>query len=341
MRETRTAEKLTLGSGPAAHLAVKVNTDDLGALQLPRDTSHDVDGVGTTDTTSDHTETTGVGGVGVGTDHHETRHGVVLKNDLVDNTGSWLPETDTVLSQSEAIDSGQSTKSNSRKNKSTRRKTHLGAGRSQEVVDLLVNADSPRQVLLTTNLSLDQVVAVDRGRNGSGRQTSGHELQESHLGGGILASNTLCSRKGKCTVGSQDNRKRMLLRGRRKGTHVWAEPQVGDTTLDLSLTSVIQVTVNDLLGEGERAVEPVCGFNDAGCEKKEMGRVDKQARKEGGKRRRRFKVRHSFKDEITNSVRTGQGDRLWSQSPSACSRPREEREETGGSHGKLTSHGQS
>jgi hypothetical protein len=40
-------------------------------------------------------------------------------------------------------------------------------------------------------LSLNQVVAVDGGGDGNGGETSRHELKESHLGGGILASNSL------------------------------------------------------------------------------------------------------------------------------------------------------
>jgi hypothetical protein len=89
--------RLTLGGSPTAHLSVKVHSDNLGALQLPGKTGHDVDGIGTTDTTGDHTETSGVGGVRVGTDHHQTGNSVVLEDDLVDNTRTGLPETDSVL----------------------------------------------------------------------------------------------------------------------------------------------------------------------------------------------------------------------------------------------------
>lgn len=74
-----------------------MHSNDLGALQLPRDPGHDVDGVGTTDTTGDHTETSGVGSVRVGPDHHQTGDGVVFENDLVDNSRTWFPEPDAVL----------------------------------------------------------------------------------------------------------------------------------------------------------------------------------------------------------------------------------------------------
>jgi hypothetical protein len=38
-------------------------------------------------------------------------------------------------------------------------------------------------------------------------------------------------------------------------THVGAKLEVRDTTLDLLLVGVVEVTVDDLLGEGEGAVE--------------------------------------------------------------------------------------
>jgi hypothetical protein len=86
-----------------------VNSDNLGALQLPRKTGHDIDGIGSTDTTSDHTETTGVRGVRIGTDHHQTWNGVVFEDDLVDNTRTGLPESDSVLDKAQRM-AGQYTR---------------------------------------------------------------------------------------------------------------------------------------------------------------------------------------------------------------------------------------
>jgi hypothetical protein len=40
-------------------------------------------------------------------------------------------------------------------------------------------------------LSLNQVIAVNGGGDGDGGETSRHELEESHLRGSILASNSL------------------------------------------------------------------------------------------------------------------------------------------------------
>lgn len=97
---------------------------------------------------------------------------------------------------------------------------------SATYVDLLVDVDSTGKILGTANLGLNQVVAVDGGRVGNGRHASRHELENGHLGGGILASNA-----------------------------VGAELEVGNTTLNLLLVGVVQVRVKNLLGVCEGAVE--------------------------------------------------------------------------------------
>ena len=87
----------TLGGSPATNLARQVNLDNLGALQLPGDTRHDINRIRTTDTASDHAETAGVGGMRVGTDQETAGEGIVLEDNLVDDTGAWPPETEAVL----------------------------------------------------------------------------------------------------------------------------------------------------------------------------------------------------------------------------------------------------
>lgn len=82
-QDTSDLEDDILGSGPSVHLSVEVDTDNLGGFEFPRDVGHDINSVGSSDTTSDHTETTSVGGVGIGTNHHETGNSVVFENDLV------------------------------------------------------------------------------------------------------------------------------------------------------------------------------------------------------------------------------------------------------------------
>jgi hypothetical protein len=181
-------------------------------------TYHDINGISTTDTNTSHTETTlsklvsrcssiiknncrrtyTVGSVRIGTDEETTRESVVLEQNLVDDTRAGLPETNVVL----------------------------GASRGKEVVDLLVDADGAVKILLTTDLSLDQVIAVDGGRVGDLVHAGAHELKDSHLGGGILASNA-----------------------------IRAKLEVRATTLDLLAMRIVQVRVENLLGIGQGTVE--------------------------------------------------------------------------------------
>ena len=87
----------TLGCRPAANLTGKVDLDDLGALQLPRNAGHNVYSVGTTDTASDHTKTASVGGMRVCTDHKTTGECVIFKDNLVNDAGAWPPEAKAIL----------------------------------------------------------------------------------------------------------------------------------------------------------------------------------------------------------------------------------------------------
>ena len=87
----------TLGSSPAVELASEVNTDDLRALQFPRKTSHDVDSIGTTNTASNHTETTSIRSMRICADHQTTGERIVFEDDLVDDSRAGFPETETVL----------------------------------------------------------------------------------------------------------------------------------------------------------------------------------------------------------------------------------------------------
>lgn len=188
----------TLGTGPSGKLTGKLNTNDLRCLELPGETSHDIDGISTTNTNSGHTETTGVGGVRVSTDHKTTGESVVLHDNLVDDTRAGLPETNVVL----------------------------GARGGKEVVNLLVDVLSSCKILLTTNLGLNQVVTVDGGGGSDRGHTCRHELQNGHLGGGILASNA-----------------------------VRAELEIRGTTLNLLSVGVVKMRVENLLGIGQGTVK--------------------------------------------------------------------------------------
>ena len=61
-----------------------------------------------------------------------------------------------------------------------------GGDRLEEVVDLVVALDRGQQVGLGVDPGLDEVVAVDGGRDLGLVEAGGHELEEGHLGGGVL-----------------------------------------------------------------------------------------------------------------------------------------------------------
>lgn len=69
--------------------------------------------------------------------------------------------------------------------------TVLGSASGKEVVNLLVGLNGTSKILGSSGLGLNEMVAVHGGGDGNGGETSRHELEESHLGGSILASNSL------------------------------------------------------------------------------------------------------------------------------------------------------
>lgn len=103
IRDTHTVEAHTLRGSPARELASEVDTDDLRALQLPGKVSHDINGISATNTASNHAETTSVRSMRVGTNHQTTRECVVLKDNLVDDTRTRTPETETVLRTNDSL----------------------------------------------------------------------------------------------------------------------------------------------------------------------------------------------------------------------------------------------
>ena len=102
----------------------------------------------------------------------------------------------------------------------------LGARCGKEVINLLVDVNRTGKILSSANLCLNQMITVDSGRIRDGGHASGHELKNSHLSSGILASYT-----------------------------IWSELEVGDTSLELLVMRVVEMGVEDLLGVHERAIE--------------------------------------------------------------------------------------
>lgn len=53
-----------------------------GTLELPRDSSHDIHSISSTHSNTDGTQATAIGSVGVCTNQHHSRIGIVLQDDL-------------------------------------------------------------------------------------------------------------------------------------------------------------------------------------------------------------------------------------------------------------------
>lgn len=60
-------------------LARELDANDLGALELPRNVGHDIDGISAADTNADTAQTAAVGRVRVSANHQQTRVNVVLR----------------------------------------------------------------------------------------------------------------------------------------------------------------------------------------------------------------------------------------------------------------------
>ena len=105
----------------------------------------------------------GIRSVRIRPDHKSTRKRVVLKNNLVDNPRTRSPETNVVF----------------------------GTRGGQEIVHFLIDVLRTSQVLISPNLSLNEMVAMDRCWSRNRWHTSRHELQDCHLGGRVLASHSI------------------------------------------------------------------------------------------------------------------------------------------------------
>jgi len=108
------------------------------------------------------------------------------------------------------------------------------SGGLQEVIDLAVFVDRFLQVGRSTGACLDQVVAVDGGRHRDGGAAGLHELEEGALAEHVLEDDA---------VGAQ---KELRLAG-----------------LELLIFRVVEVAVENLVGERERAVEALADDREA------------------------------------------------------------------------------
>lgn len=96
----------------------------------------------------------------------------------------------------------------------------------EEVVDFPVLVIGAGEVLLAADLGLDEVVAMDRAGHGGLAAARGHELEQRHL-------------------------RRRVLHGHAVRTQV----QVALAADDLLRRGLVQVSVDDLLGQRQRTVQ--------------------------------------------------------------------------------------
>ena len=102
---------------------------------------------------------------------------------------------------------------------------YFALDRPEELVDLGVDVEREAEVDVGSGLGQDEVVAVDGRGDGDLGETGRHELQEGHLGGGVL-----------------------------HGHPVGAEVGVAAAPLHLLALGVDQVVDEDLLGQRQRPV---------------------------------------------------------------------------------------
>ena len=124
-----------------------------GVEHLPRQPGDDLDGVGAADPHRAGSETAGVGCVRVGADDQLAGERIVLQHNLVDDPGARPPEAQAIF----------------------------GRRRTQKVVDLLVLGEGFPQIRGALDPRLDQVVAVNGGRNSDFFPPGLHELQQPRL----------------------------------------------------------------------------------------------------------------------------------------------------------------
>jgi len=106
--------------------------------------------------------------VAVGPDHHPAWKRILFQNHLVDDTGAGLPESDAVTPTRTV----------------------------EKAVDLGIDLFCGAQIGNCTYSCLDEVIAVDGGRNRNSRQIGLHELENRHLGGRILHRNPVGAQVG-------------------------------------------------------------------------------------------------------------------------------------------------
>ena len=153
-------------------LAGELHADHLRVLEFPREADHGVHGVCTAHANREHAEAASVHGVGVGTNHHSAREGVVFEHHLVDDACTREPAVNAVL----------------------------GGDGLEKIVNFLAFFFGAREVLFDTFASDNQVVAVHGTRHSHAGLACSRELEEGHLGGCVLHGHAVRVEFGKISA---------------------------------------------------------------------------------------------------------------------------------------------
>ena len=144
-------------------MSSELDADELGKLQLPWHSCHDVHRVGTAHSNSYHAESACVHRVGIRPDHESAREGIILKHHLVYDAGTRLPKSDSVL-------------------------VRYGSEKIKYFVGFV---NGLLKVCVSAYAGLNKVVAVNRGGHRYFFAAGGHELQQGHLSRSILHGNAI------------------------------------------------------------------------------------------------------------------------------------------------------
>src|SRR5687768_6325883 len=104
--------------------------------------------------------------MGISTDHHTSREGIIFKDYLVNDTGTGAPETNAIF---------------------------IGYGR-KEIKYFLAFGVRVSEVFLSTCFCYDKVVAMYGGGNSNCRPSRRHELEQGHLSRSVLHGYTVGSK---------------------------------------------------------------------------------------------------------------------------------------------------
>jgi len=159
-----------LGCGPTAELTGQLHADKPRILHFPVQTDHDVHRVGAPDTAGHHAQAPAVGSVAVRPDDQAAGKGVIFQNDLVNDPRTRFPEAHFVA----------------------------GRRRAEEFIDFLVQVQGVRLIVVGALVGQQEMVAVDRGRDGGLVASGLHELQDGHLGGRVLHGDTIGPERQGC-----------------------------------------------------------------------------------------------------------------------------------------------